>query len=213
VTHARAARPLLALAAAGLAVALAGCTAAAPSDDAVTPTPGPSSRPTPTNDVAPEALTSPAPAALEPVEIGSGDAISVSTGRRAGRLTFTDLGPAGTDIRLTGFGDVPQDLSLVLLDEFEPKRGCLPDVFDTSSWQPDLVRDATGDHVAHEDRRGDTMGDPAEFPHAMAIVKDPVLPDSDVAGRAKQIEEFQAEVAEGCTFPTVFEAELTWHAR
>ncbi|OUE30728.1 hypothetical protein BFL35_08685 [Clavibacter michiganensis] len=210
--HARAARPLLALAVAGLSVALVGCTAPAPSDDA-TPAPAPSSRPAPTDDVTPQALTSPAPIALEPVEIGTGDAISVATGRRAGRLAFTDLGPAGTDIRLTGFGDVPQDLGLVLLDEFEPKRGCLPDVFDTSSWQPDLVRDANGDHVAHEDRRGDTMGNPAEFPHAMAIIRDPVLPDSDVAGRAKQIEEFQAEAAKGCIFPTVFEAELTWHAR
>jgi hypothetical protein len=211
VIHARVTRALLALAAAGTVLALVGCTA--PGSDDATTAPPTSWRPTPTDPVEPEALPSPTPVALDPVEIGSGDAISVSSGRRVGRLTFTDLGPAGTDIRLTGFGDVPQDLGLVLLDEFEPKRGCLPDVFDTSSWQPDLVRDANGDHVAHEDRRGDTMGNPAEFPYAMTIIRDPVLPDSDVEGRAKQIQEFQAEVARGCTFPTVSETELTWHAR
>ena len=212
MTRARPTRsPLaLALAAFGLAVALAGCTAPA-TDDAI---PAPPPRPTPTDAVAPDALpSSPAPVALDPVEIGAGDAIAVGSGREAGRLTFTDLGPAGTDIRLTGFGDIPQDLGLVLLDEYEPKRGCLPDVFQTSSWQPDLVRDANGDHVAHEDRRGDTMGDPAEFPHAMALIREPVLPDGDVQGRAKQTEQFQAEAARGCIFPTVLEAELTWHAR
>jgi hypothetical protein len=211
VTHARAARSLLALAAAGIAVALVGCTA--PAADDATPAPAASPRPTPTDAVAAEPLPSPTPVALDPVEIGSAAAISVRSGREVGRLTFTDLGPAGTDIRLTGFGDVPQDLALVLLDEYDPKPGCLPDVFDTSSWQPDLVRDAAGDHVAHEPRRGDTMGNPAEFPYAMTIIRDPVLPDSDVEGRAEQIREFEAEAASGCIFPTVSETELTWRAR
>ena len=108
---------------------------------------------------------------------------------------------------------MPQDLALVLLDEFDPKPGCLPDVFDTSSWQPDLVREPSGDHVAHRDRHGDATGNPAESPYAMAMIRDPVLPDSDVEGRARQIERFEAEIAAGCTFPTLLEAEITWHDR
>lgn len=204
-------RPLLALAATGLVAGLVGCTA--PSDGDPVPPPSVSARPLPSDAVAPKVLPSPTPVALDPVEIGAGDAISVASGRRVGRLTFTDLGGAGTDIRLTGFGDVPEDLALVLLDESDPKPGCLPDVFDTSSWQPDLVREPGGDQVAHRDRRGDTMGNPAEFPYAMAMIRDPVVPDADVEGRAREIERFEAEVAAGCTFPTVLEAEITWRGR
>jgi hypothetical protein len=207
----RPSRPLLPLAAAMLVAGLVGCTA--PPEGNPVPSTTASARSVPSGAVAPKVLPSPTPVASDPVEIGAGDAVAVASGRRVGRLTFTDRGGAGTDIRLTGFGDVPEDLALVLLDEFDPKPGCLPDVFDTSSWQPDLVREPSGDHVGHRARRGDTMGNPAEFPYAMAMIREPVLPDSDVEGRAREIERFEAEVAAGCSFPTVLEAEITWRAR
>jgi hypothetical protein len=199
--------PRAALPAAGIALvlllALTGCTATGTgSAPAAAPPAEPTARTTPAGAVPASPGPGPAPAS-EPVEIGTGDVVRTASGRAdGGRLVFTDLGPAGTEIRLTGFEHVAGDIRLVLLDEFQPKPGCLPDVFHMSSWQPDLVPDGRGAHVAHVDRRGDRMGNPAEFPHAMMMDAGPWGSDAS-----------KPTAPAGCIFPTIAEAEISWRAR
>jgi len=193
MTRARPTRsPLaLALAAFGLAVALAGCTAPA-TDDAI---PAPPPRPTPTS------ATAPSPVAVAPVEFGSGVVRSAGRGSPdVGRLTFVDRGPDGVDVRLTGLEDVPAGVGLVLLDQYEQKPGCLPDVFETSAWQPDLVPDGNGTRTVHIPREYDATNDYSAFPHALMI-------DRAEVDRLWAQDDFPA-----CSWPVIAEAEMTWTA-
>ncbi|PPF59428.1 hypothetical protein C5C13_06725 [Clavibacter michiganensis] len=185
-----------AVTAAALAVgaALAGCTAPPAAGPAATI---PAARPTPAALSSPDPLPT-RPVASDPVELGSGEVTVAGTRDAVGTLTFTDIGAAGIDIRLTGLDHVPGAISLVLLDEYQPKRGCLPDVFHMSAWQPDLEPDGTGARIAHVDRYRDASGDRAEFPHAMMMLADTTGAD------------FDAQVAAGCMFPVVAESEVTW---
>ncbi|MFT2707829.1 hypothetical protein [Clavibacter zhangzhiyongii] len=195
-------RPVLPAAgiAAAVLLALGGCTAPEPED---APAAAPAARPTPGGTDGPAGSAPRLLPASDPVEIGVGDVVPIASARpEGGRLTFTDLGPGGTDIRLTGLEQITGDIRLVLLDEFQPKPGCLPDVFHMSSWQPDLVPDGQGAHVAHVDRHGDRMGNPAEFPHAMMMDAGPWGSDPS-----------RPPAPAGCIFPTVAEAEITWRAR
>ncbi|MBP2456697.1 hypothetical protein ABID70_002221 [Clavibacter michiganensis] len=184
------------VAAAALAIGavLAGCTS--PPADPV-PATTPAARPTPAEASSPDPVPT-RPVASDPVELGSGEVTVPGIDDPVGTLTFTDLGAAGIDIRLTGLDEVPGAISLVLLDEYEPKRGCLPDVFHMSAWQPDLEPDGAGAHSVHVDRYRDASGDRGEFPHAMMMVADSSGAD------------FDDQVASGCLFPVVAESEVTW---